>query len=183
MRELSLHILDIVQNSIAADADLIKLIIREDIAKNLLIIVIEDNGKGIESEDISRVVDPFVTSRKTREVGLGLSLFREASRRSRGDMKIESEPGKGTRITAHFEYNNIDRAPLGDIVGTIVALITTNPEIDFIYRHLYEGREFVFSTEEIKAELGDVSINEHPVLNWIEKNLNEELRDLYGGDL
>ncbi|NLM96182.1 MAG: sensor histidine kinase [Halanaerobiaceae bacterium] len=181
MRELSLHILDIIQNSITASARDIELIIIEDPERNLFQIQVFDNGRGIRGDRLSQVTDPFVTSRDTRRVGLGLSLFQEAARRCGGDLELESAPGQGTRVTAYFQYNHIDRAPLGDIQGTLISLIALNPEINFRYHHIYVDNEFILDTEEIKKELGVIEINRIEVLNWIREFLDEELKNLYGG--
>lgn len=183
MRELSLHILDIVQNSIKAEASLIKIEITEDLNEDFLSIAINDNGSGIDERVLCKITDPFVTSRTTREVGLGLSLFKAAARRCGGDIEIKSSPGKGTSVKAVFVHSHLDRAPLGDIAGTVITIITTNPAIDIIYHHFfYRGNssweDFLFDTREIKKQLEDVSINKPQVLNWIEDYLREGLIDL-----
>lgn len=177
-----MHILDIIQNSIAARASLIKLTINEDLKNDLLTIEVIDNGQGMPQKDAEKITDPFVTSRKTREVGLGLPLLKAAAERCAGELKIKSAPGKGTAVRASFKYSHIDRAPLGDIVGTIVSLLATNTEVDFVYRHIIKGREFIFKTEEIKKELGEIETNDPQVLKWIEDYLRENLNELYGGD-
>jgi hypothetical protein len=183
MRELSLHILDIVQNSIAAGATSIEIDIREQMEKNFLKFGIGDNGSGITRDRLEQIADPFVTSRTTRDVGLGLPLLKAAAQRCGGDLEIESLVGKGTRIEASFVYDHIDRAPLGDIKGTLCSLVAVNPEIDFKYSHYYQNREFVFDTGLIKEELGEVRINQPTVLRWIAGFLEDGLGDLYGGDL
>jgi len=115
MQELSMHILDIVQNSLAAGATRVDIRIREALAKDLLMIEVRDNGRGISQEVLSRVMDPFFTSRTTREVGLGLSLFKEATERTGGYLEVHSEEGKGTWVIARFRLDYFDRAPLGDM--------------------------------------------------------------------
>ena len=182
MRELSLHILDIVQNSITADASIIKVVIDEDIKRDLFLIKIIDNGNGIAGDKLAQITDPFITSRTTRKVGLGLALFKEAAKQCEGDLRIKSALGEGTEVEVCFRYGHIDRAPLGDIQGTLISLISVNPDIDFIYQHKYQDKEFVFSTIEIKKELDGISINKSRILNWIEGYLDEGLEDLYGGD-
>ncbi|MFW6269436.1 MAG: ATP-binding protein, partial [Bacillota bacterium] len=159
MRELSLHVLDIIQNSIAAGSDLIELKIKENIDENKLIIEIKDNGRGIKKEDKNKVTDPFVTSRNTREVGLGLSLLKAAAERCQGRLDIESEEERGTEIRAIFDYNHIDRAPLGDIAGTITSLLASNPNLNIIYRHSVNQNRFELNTKEIKKEIKDIKIN------------------------
>lgn len=182
MRELSLHILDIIQNSITASAQMIELTIIEDIRRDLFVIIIFDNGRGIRRDRLSKVTDPFVTSRTTRRVGLGLSLFKEAARRCDGDLEIESTVGQGTKVTAYFKYSHIDRAPLGDIQETLISLIALNPEIHYRYRHIYNEKEFILDTDDIKKELGDIDINRVEVLRWIKEFLDKGLENLYGGD-
>ena len=135
MKELSLNILDIVQNSVKADATLIEIIIDENIADDKLTIVVSDNGCGMSPEFLSRVRDPFTTTRTTRRVGMGIPLFELAAQQAGGSLEITSDEGVGTCVTARFQYNNIDRAPVGDMAGTMVTLVSVNPEINFIYIH------------------------------------------------
>lgn len=178
MRELSLHILDIVQNSISAGAEIIEIIIDEDIEEDLLLIKIIDNGSGIAEEKLANITDPFITSRTTREVGLGLSFFKEAARRCEGDLEIDSVLGQGTEVRVYFQYSHIDRAPLGDINGTLISLISVNPDTDFVYRHRYQDKSFVLNTVEIKKELDGVEINKSKILKWIDGYIEEGLEDL-----
>lgn len=127
MREISLHIIDISENGIAADADLIKIKISESRINNLLEITISDNGTGIATELINRVTDPFFTTRRTRRIGLGLSLLKEAAGRCSGEFIINSREGKGTEVSASFVLDHIDLAPMGDLAGSITCLIMGNP--------------------------------------------------------
>jgi len=183
MKDLSLHILDIMQNSIEAEASLIKLVIEENISDNYLIIKIDDNGQGINKEDLQKVVDPFVTSRKTREVGLGLALLKRTASLCDGTLKLDSKKGKGTELKAEFKYDHIDRPPLGKIPETLTTIISTNPELDIIYRHIFEEQEFIFDTKEVRKELEAVKINHPQVLEWIERYLKENLENLAGGEI
>jgi len=182
MRELALHLLDIAQNSIAAGASLIEIKVREDISTDLLVLEINDNGQGMDEELARVITDPFVTSRKTREVGLGLPLLKQACENCAGELKIISSPGKGTRVKASFQHSHIDRAPLGDLPGTIVALIATNPQLDFDYHHWKDGQEFSFRTEDIKKELDGLAINHPQVLKWLEEYIRQGLREISGGE-
>lgn len=135
MEDLSLHILDIVENSITAGAKNIKIKIAEDIQKDQLIIEITDDGKGMSKVMKEKVLDPFFTTRTTRRVGLGLPLLAQAAKISGGDIQIQSEPGSGTKIKATFGYSHIDRQPLGDLGQTLKILIISHPEINFVYEH------------------------------------------------
>ncbi len=182
MRELSLHILDIAQNSIAASASLVGISIDEKPAEDLLRIIITDNGRGIPQSMLKQITDPFYTTKKTREVGLGLSLFAQAAQRAGGDLVVKSTVGVGTEVTATFIYHHLDRAPIGDIAGTLHGLILMNPEIDIIYQHTYEDSIFTLDTRDIKAELGGVPINHQAVTMWLRKFITQGLEDLYGGE-
>ncbi len=166
MRELSLHILDALQNSIEAGATLVHLVIEEDLAADLFVITIQDNGRGMDEATLARVFDPFYTTRKTRHVGLGLPLFKAAAERCDGDLTIVSRVGAGTTLRATFRHSHLDRAPLGDIAGTLLSFILGGG-CDLIYEHRVDGREFRFATAEIKAELGDVPLLHPAVREWL----------------
>lgn len=178
MKELSLHILDIVQNSIAAQASLVEIIILEYTDKNALSIEIIDNGKGMDKETIQKVSDPFWTSRTTRKVGLGIPLFKAAAEQCNGMFLISSEIDKGTKVLAEFERDHIDRAPLGDIAETISLLIMTNEHIDFIYTYCFNEQVYELDTREIKKVLGDMPISNLEVIDWIKENINEGIKEI-----
>lgn len=173
MREISLHILDIAQNSITAGASLVTISITEDSEKNLFSVLIEDNGKGMDDELLKKVIDPFTTSRTTRKVGLGIPLFKLAAESTGGSFKIESEPGQGTKVYADFVLNSIDRQPLGDIAGTMLGLFSSYESIDFLYRHKVEDKVFEADTREFKKILGGISFSELSVYEWLKEYLEE----------
>lgn len=179
MRELSLHILDIVQNSLAANASLVIIKIFESVKRNLLRIEIQDNGCGLTQEQIQRVLDPFYTTRSTRKVGLGLSMFQAAAEQSGGHFQIQSEPGKGTLVSADFKHDDIDRAPLGDMVKTIITLVVCNPEVDFCYHHYYESNSILFDTRELKRELSISDLTVPKVIQELKAKLTWEFSQLY----
>ncbi len=180
MREISLHIMDIIENGIGAGADLIHLSIEEDHKKNLLSVTIMDNGRGIPDALLEKVTDPFFTTRSTRRVGLGLSLLREATRRCEGDFNIESREGKGTRVLATFRMDHIDLAPMGDLEGAVTGLMMGSPDADFDYSHVVDGRLFHLDTRTIKRELEDVPINHPKVLRYISETIREGLAEIRG---
>ena len=167
MRELSMHILDLAQNSIVAGATLIEIEVIADTSADTLKITIRDNGKGMSPEFLAKVQDPFTTTRTTRRVGLGIPMFAEAARECDGGLTVESEQGKGASVEATFRLSHIDRAPLGDIASTLIALIAANPDIDIRYRQQADAEEFILDTRDIKTELDGVPINENAVLKWI----------------
>lgn len=175
MKELSLHILDIAQNSISAKATCIHIFIEEEKSKNSLKIEIKDNGKGMDEELLKNVTDPFVTTRKTRKVGLGISLFKSAAERCNGNFEIRSKVGIGTVVMAQFQRDHIDRAPIGNMVDTIITLIIANEGIDYLYTHKLDGKVYTFDTMEIRKILGDVPLTDVMVMDWIRNHMADEL--------
>lgn len=174
MRELSLNVLDIAQNSIAASATMITVAVTE--AEGMLTILIGDNGRGMTDEQLEQIRDPFYTTRTTRRVGMGIPLFRMAAEMAGGSLRIESEVGAGTTVIASFRLDHIDRMPLGDIVGTMETLIQLNPDIDFVYRHTVNGQPFELDTRALREILGDVPLSEPDILAWISENLAEGIQ-------
>ena len=180
MRELSLNILDIAQNSLSAGAGLVTLTVDEDSGADSLTLRVEDDGRGMDADTLQRVRDPFYTTRTTRKVGMGIPLFRMAAEMTGGSLDIVSEPGKVTAVTASFSLSHIDRMPLGDMAGTVTALIRLNPGVDFVYRHTVDGRSFEMDTRELRAQLGDVPLSEPDVMEWIDGYLREQVDSLGG---
>jgi anti-sigma regulatory factor (Ser/Thr protein kinase) len=179
MTELALHIMDIMQNSIMANASRIELRIYENHTEDMLIIEIIDNGYGMDSTTVNKAIDPFFTSRTTRKVGMGLPLFKQAAEHCGGSFHIESEPGVGTRMTVTMKESHIDRQPMGDIAGVIMLVVSANPEIDFVYKHETEEGEFVFDTKQIKRILEDVSITDPKVIRFIREMIQENLNEIH----
>ena len=181
MRELSLHILDIVENGIAAGGDCIWIEVDEARKKDQLKIVIRDNGCGMPIEKRDNINDPFITSRTTRRVGLGLSLLSAATERCNGTLRVDTRPGKGTEVEATFRYNHIDRAPLGDMAATITTLIIGNPGIDFVYSHCIDGNDFGLDTREIREEMEDLSLSDPVVIQHLAETIRSSLKGLVSG--
>lgn len=175
MREISLHIMDIVENSVAAGAKQVHISVVEDTKKNQLRIAIKDNGRGIPEHRLDQVLDPFYTTRTTRRVGLGLSLFREAARRCDGEFALHSKEGEGTEVSASFRLDHMDLAPLGDIASSMTSLIMGNPEVDFVYTHERDGRAFLVDTREVRKELEEVPITHPGVIKTIGESIRESL--------
>lgn len=183
MRDLSLHILDLVQNSITAQAAHISVSIRADRDRGILEISVEDNGTGMDRELLQRVTDPFATTRTTRRVGLGIPLMKASAERAGGGLEIVSEKGKGTRVDANFEIGNVDRPPLGDVAGTITDIIISEPSMG-LELVLENGTDtFRFDLTDVRRKLGGVPITEYAVTVWIREYLNEEIKVIFGGVL
>ena len=179
MRELSLHIMDIVENGVAAGASLIGLSLQEDSSENWLRITITDNGRGMNDEVLKKALDPFFTTRTTRRVGLGLSLIREASKRCDGEFHIQSREGKGTEVTVSFRLDHIDLAPLGDMSSSLTSLIMGNSTVDFVYTHSVDGKVFELDTRQIKEELDGVPISHPEVIKYLGNTIRDSLSDMY----
>jgi hypothetical protein len=169
--------MDIMENGLDAGATLIHLRVVTNRKENVLKFSIGDNGRGIPKDLLEKVLDPFYTTRLTRRVGLGLSLFREASKRCDGEFSITSSEGKGTQIEASFRLDHIDLPPMGDLGSSLAALIMGNPGVDFAYTHEVDGKVFDLDTREIKEELEGVPINHPEVVKYIATLIRESLED------
>ncbi len=164
-----------------AGASQIALRIVENPREDRMTIEVEDNGRGMSRQEREQVMDPFYTTRTTRRVGLGLPLLAAAARQCEGDLQIEAAEGKGTRVKASFQLSHWDRAPLGDIGGTLLAVVCTGSAVDLSFRHQVGDHLFEFSTAEIRAELGEIPLSEPKVRGWIENLLNEGEASLRNG--
>jgi hypothetical protein len=179
LRELSLHILDIAENSLNAGATLVTIEIVEDEEADRLAISVSDNGRGMDAETAQRVTDPFFTTRTTRRVGLGIPFLKQATELCNGSLTIDSKIGVGTAITANFQHSHINRMPLGDVTNTILGLVVGNPQADFIYRHKAGERFFEFDTRPIKQVLGDVPLSESWVIEYLRREISDSLAQIY----
>ncbi len=179
MRELSLNILDVAQNSITAGASLITIEVNENTVDHTLLIGIYDNGKGMSEEQVRSVIDPFFTTRTTRKVGMGIPLFKMAAEQTGGKLEIKSELGVGTEVRAYFKTDSVDFTPLGDVASTVQMLITMNTDRDFLYKHSVDGKVFVADTREIKEILGDVPLDTYEVSQWLIEFIKENTEVLY----
>ena len=171
MEDLSLHILDIAENSIGAGAKRVEIRIIEDLDKDIFSLEIKDNGRGMSQEILKKATDPFYTTRTTRRVGMGLSLLSQSAREAEGDLSITSQEGQGTTVYTYFKHSHIDRRPLGNIVDTLIVLIAGNPDIDFFYEHKRNNNTYSMDTKEIKLELGEIPINTPAVIEIIKEDI------------
>ena len=184
MRDLSLHLLDLAQNSITAGASLVtvRLTLGED---GMLMMELIDDGKGMSPELLARVTSPFATTRTTRKVGLGIPMMKENAEKAGGTFSLESEEGKGTTLTCSMDTGNIDCLPLGDLSGTLLSLMLTNPLFpDFLFEGKSPKGEGSFDTREVRQALGsDSPFNEPSVAAWLKEALDEEINSIFGGIL
>ncbi len=180
MRELSLHVLDLIENSLAAGAQRVRVSIDEDTRANSFRICVADDGCGMDAETQARAVDPYYTTRTTRHVGLGLPLMKAAAERCAGCFDLTSQLGKGTTVTAVFQRDHIDRAPLGDMVSTLMgALLRGGDRWDLEYIHRVDDRKFELDTAQIREVLGDISFGHPAVREWLESYLRQGYEELY----
>lgn len=171
MNDLSLHILDISQNSISAGATEIFLNIQKE--NDWLTITIEDNGKGMSADTLAQLYDPFFTSRTTRQVGLGIPLLKDSAEQSGGKVSVSSGIGLGTKVVATFNQTNIDCPPLGNVANAVVLLVSSNPQTEFVFNYLSAENNYIFDTREVKEVLGDMPINIPAIIKYLEEMIDE----------
>ena len=176
MKEIALHILDIVENSLDAGATAIDVLVDDDPAGNRLRVSVRDDGRGMDARTLAAIDDPFVTSRTTRVAGLGVPLFKEAAEACNGRLEVRSAPGQGTTLEAEFQRDHIDRMPLGDLPGTLLGLVVGRPEIHWRFRYRAGGETFSFDSDPIRQALGDVPLSEPAALRCIRETLEEGFR-------
>ena len=181
MRELSLNVMDVAQNSVRAEATVVRITVTESDKDDRLTIEIADDGCGMTEEQVQQVIDPFFTTRTTRKVGLGVPLFKLSAEQTGGSFDIQSEKGVGTTTTASYVKSHVDMTPLGDINSTVKFLIQCNPQIDFVYTCTTDNGSFTLDTRELREVLGDVSLDTPDVLEWITDYLEENTNSIYGG--
>lgn len=186
MKELSLNILDVAENSVKAGASLTQILLTEQ--DGMLKLEIVDDGCGMNEDVVRSVVDPFYTTRTTRKVGMGIPLLKLACEQTGGSLGIvsttqEADPvAHGTHVTATFDMNHIDFTPLGDVSASILTLIQGHPDTDFLFRHIMDDRVVELDTRELREVLEDVPLNSYDVMQWIEGNLQEQYGELSEDD-
>lgn len=178
MEELALHILDLMENALEAQASIIFIYICEDTYKQYLAVTIRDNGRGMTREEVKGVFEPFYTTRKERPIGLGLALWRQAAESCGGRVWIESSPGKGTLVGAKFQLDHVDLAPMGDLAGTLAVFLGTSPQMDVVFNYTVNGRKWEFDTRKIRRILGQVPLGHPPVICWMRDYCRENLARL-----
>ena len=178
MKELAMHVYDLMENSTAANSTEVSLTIRDSLKDNVYAFTIKDNGKGMSPEFLAKVTDPYTTSRTTRKVGLGLPLIKMNTENCGGGMRLQSEVGKGTVLEFWFQHDHWDRPPMGDIAGTIVMLCAAHEDIHIVYTHITDEGEFTFDTNEIHEALDGMSMNDIKVMGWLKDMVQENLESI-----
>jgi len=181
MRELSLNILDIAQNSVSAGASLVEILINIYEKEDRFEIIIKDNGKGIKEDFLKNITDPFVTTRTTRKVGMGLPFFKFSAEQSGGHFDISSKSGVGTTVKAEYVISSIDRMPLGDIGETVLSLIISSENVNYLFKVKSDKGEGYLDTREIKETLDGLPISSSEVISFLRDYMQENISILYGG--
>lgn len=178
MKELSLNILDIAENSLKAGATLVKIEVTEK--GNMLTVTVSDNGCGMTEQFLKTVTDPFSTTRTTRKVGLGIPLLKMEAEQTGGSFSITSKceaeykDDHGTVTSAVFYKDHIDMTPLGDINATIMTLLQCAPDVDLVLEHKTERFNVSLDTRKIREIIGDIPINAPEIMSWIKDYLCEQ---------
>jgi len=146
LEDISLHVLDVVENSLSAQARTVSIRIVDDAQRNVITVEIEDDGRGMDEATARRALDPFYTTKKTRRVGLGLPMLAQSARESGGGIEIRSAVGKGTWVKATFQRNHPDCRPIGDMLKTLSTLVESHPQVNFVYEHTENGKTLRFDT-------------------------------------
>jgi len=180
LRELALHLLDIAENSVSAKAGTIQIDVEEDHVADRLRLVVSDNGAGMSLEMVARVTDPFVTSRTTRKVGLGIPLLKAAAEACNGGLNIESTLGVGTCVAVEFQQSHIDRMPLGSLVSTMLTLVVGSPEVHWIFRYIVNGQIFTFDDQPLKEAVDGMPLSDPAILGYIRGTLEDGIASLNG---
>jgi anti-sigma regulatory factor (Ser/Thr protein kinase) len=178
MRDLSMHVLDIVQNSIKANAELITVTFTRD-ENDVLTFTVEDDGCGMSAEFLAKVTDPFTTTRTTRKVGLGIPMLKQSSEMAGGTFHLESEVGKGTIISASFDLKNIDCIPMGEMCDSLLTLVILNPDRpEFVFKATSPTSEAYFDTRMVREAVGGISLNESDISAWMKESIDEEFKPI-----
>jgi hypothetical protein len=176
MKNIALHILDLVQNSARASAGKVQISITEDTENDRYLLSIEDDGKGMDKEELQKATDPFYTSRTTRNVGLGLPLIKLNAERTGGNLTLSSIPGKGTNLEASFVMSHPDRLPLGEIDDVLVMLAVGLPNLRLVYEHKTPHGQYRFDTEAIREIIGNFQDSNLEIRKFLKEMIVENLR-------
>lgn len=179
MRELALHILDIAENSISAGASKVEIIVKQDTRDDELWISVKDNGKGMDEEMLDKVMSPFVTSRTTRKVGLGIPLLKQAAEACNGGMTIKSAPGMGTELIVKFQDSHIDRMPLGNLADTFLSLLFGTPEVNWVLDYQVNDQTFHFDDSEVKQVLDGMPLTDYRVIEYLNNTIENGINETY----
>ena len=178
MKNLADHILDIIQNSLRAEATLIEIIVEENKTDDFCRVQITDNGCGMNEQELKQAANPFFTSRKTRKVGLGLALLKQNAEQANGTFKIQSKPGVGTVVIATFQISNIDRPPLGEIWDVFYLMMAGNESVQWVYEHKTNAGSYRITSSEIKDAVEGVPLQNAAIREAITSMIKNNIADI-----
>jgi len=157
MHDLSLYLLDILENSVRAGATVIATGIAADRAQDELSISVEDDGPGLPVEP-EQALDPFFTTKANKKTGLGLALFRQAAEAAGGGLSVgRSTALGGVAVHAWMRLGDVDRPPLGDVAASIATMVVTNPEIEFRVDLTDDGSRVALRGADIPERFGELT--------------------------
>ena len=182
MKELAMHVYDLMENSTAADARNITLAIRDSLRDDLFHFTITDDGRGMSPEFLARVTDPYTTSRTTRKVGLGLPLIKMNTEHCEGGMTLESQLGVGTTLRFWFRHSHLDRPPMGDLPGTLVMLLSAHDDIHFVISYTTDEGQYTLDTDELHEALDDAPLSDYTILTFVKQMIAENLADIHANE-
>ena len=176
MQDLAMQIMEIMQNSISAHASAITLQFTDSMKDNRITFKISDNGSGMSEDTVKKITNPFITSRMTRKIGMGLAFLKQTCDQCDGSLEIVSRLQKGTAVTAVLRRDCIDTPPTGDLGELMMECIQANEKIAYRFEYRSDQGCFSFDTDSVVKELDGVSICEPNILLWIKEFVNQGIQ-------
>ena len=131
MHDLSLYLLEVLENSTRAGATRVDIEVVIDRAGDELSLAVDDDGTGLSATP-EQTLDPFYTTKPGKKTGLGLALLKADAEAAGGGLTIGTSPELGgVRVETHMRLNDLDRPPIGDVATTIIVTAVTNPGVEF----------------------------------------------------
>lgn len=176
MQDMAMQIMEIMMNSIHAKPSRIQLKISDSAKDNKISFTVQDNGSGMSEEMVKKITDPFVTTRTTRKIGMGVAFLKEMCEQCKGALNIRSSPGKGTEVEASVQKDCIDTPEMGDLGELMMECVQADETIEYSFTYSTDTGQFVFQTDEVRKQLADVSLLEPSVLLWIKEYINQGIQ-------
>ncbi len=184
MEDLAMQMLEIIMNTVHADSREIEIRIVDSEAENLISMTVSDDGKGMNKALLQRVTDPFVTTRETRRIGMGIPFMKGLTEQCGGRFSMRSRPGEGTMLTATVQRDHIDTPPMGDLGEMMMNSIQADENIDYKFNYRTDKGEFAFDTREAREMLDGVSLLEPSILLWLRDYIRQGVEQARtGGEL
>lgn len=178
VEDLSFHLVDLVQNSVAAGARVVRVTIRESACRDHLELEVADDGRGMDGQTLARVQDPFFTTKAHKKVGLGIPLLKATAQACRGDFSMASRVGRGTAVRAQLQRSHLDCPPWGDLEGTLLSLLVSLEQVDLRFAYLGDGGEFSVASDDIRRQAGDLPLSHPDVYRFLKEYIHDGLSPL-----